>query len=56
MKKQKRKNGKAIYQPAGKAGEYGTWGCNFYVGCLNDCEYCFCPDFLRLVLGVWFPI
>ena len=38
MKKQKRKNGKAIYQPAGKAGEYGTWGCNFYVGCLNDCE------------------
>lgn len=37
MKKQKRKNGKAIYQPAGKAGEYGTWGCNFYVGCLNDC-------------------
>ena len=24
MKKQKRKNGKAIYQPAGKAGEYGV--------------------------------
>lgn len=51
MKKQKRKNGKAIYQPAGKAGEYGTWGCNFYVGCLNDCEYCFCPDFLKS--GTW---
>lgn len=51
MKKQKRKNGKAIYQPAGKAGEYGAWGCNFYVGCLNDCEYCFCPDFLRP--GTW---
>lgn len=51
MKKQKRKNGKAIYQPAGKAGEYGTWGCNFYVGCLNYCEYCFCPDFLKS--GTW---
>ena len=41
MKKQQRKNGKAIYQPASKAREYGTWGCNFYVSCLNDCEYCF---------------
>lgn len=35
-------NGKAIYQPAGKAAEYSPWACNFYTGCSNDCEYCFC--------------
>ena len=32
-------NGKAIYNPSGKAGEYSTWACNFYVGCSNMCEY-----------------
>lgn len=35
-------NGKAIYQPAGKAAEYAQWACNFYVGCSNGCEYCYC--------------
>ncbi len=34
-------NGKAIYQPAGKAAEYSKWACNFYVGCSNGCEYCY---------------
>ncbi len=34
--------GKAIYQPKGKAGEYAEWACNFYVGCSNSCEYCYC--------------
>ena len=33
-------NGKAIYQPKGKAGEYSKYACNFYVGCSNQCEYC----------------
>lgn len=33
--------GKAIYRPAGKAGEYAEWACNFYVGCSNECEYCY---------------
>lgn len=33
---------KAIYQPKGKAGEYSPWACNFYVGCSNGCEYCYC--------------
>jgi len=32
---------KAIYQPAGKAGEYAKWACNFYVGCSNNCTYCY---------------
>lgn len=35
-------NGKAIYNPSGKAGEYAKWACNFYVGCSNGCEYCYC--------------
>lgn len=34
--------GKAIYQPSGKAAEYSPWACNFYTGCSNDCEYCYC--------------
>jgi len=38
----KRFSGKAIYQPAGKAAEYSPWACNFFTGCSNDCEYCFC--------------
>lgn len=35
-------NGKAIYNPSGKAGEYSKWACNFFVGCSNDCSYCYC--------------
>lgn len=38
----KRFNGKAIYEPSGKAAEYSPWACNFYAGCSNDCEYCYC--------------
>lgn len=34
-------NGKAIYSPSGKASEYAKYGCNFYVGCSNGCEYCY---------------
>ncbi len=35
-------NTKAIYMPKGKAGEYAKYACNFYVGCSNDCTYCYC--------------
>lgn len=34
--------GKAIYNPKGAAAEYSYWACNFYVGCSNDCSYCYC--------------
>lgn len=34
--------GKAIYNPTGKAGEYSRWACNFYTGCSNNCDYCYC--------------
>lgn len=47
-KKTKRLNGKALYAPSGKAGEYAKYACNFYVGCSNDCDYCYCK---RGVLG-----
>lgn len=33
---------KAIYQPTGKAREYAEWACNLYVGCSNNCDYCYC--------------
>lgn len=35
-------NGKAIYNPSGKAGEYSYWACNFFTGCSNGCDYCYC--------------
>ena len=34
--------GKALYQPSGKAAEYSPWAVNFYTGCSNDCDYCYC--------------
>lgn len=34
-------NGKVIYNPSGKAGEYSYWAANFYVGCSNGCDYCY---------------
>ena len=34
-------NGKAIYSPKGKAGEYAPYACNFYNGCSNGCTYCY---------------
>jgi len=32
---------KIIYQPKGKAGEYGKYAANFYTGCSGCCEYCY---------------
>lgn len=34
--------GKALYNPSGKAGEYAPWACNFFTGCSNNCDYCYC--------------
>lgn len=48
----KRFHGKAIYNPSGKAGEYSQWACNFFVGCSNGCEYCYCKKgILAAVMG-----
>jgi DNA repair photolyase len=43
-------HGKVIYNPSGKAGEYSYWACNFYVGCSNGCEYCYCKK------GIFAPV
>lgn len=34
-------DGKALYNPKGRAGEYSTWAVNFYNGCSNGCTYCY---------------
>ncbi len=34
-------NGKAIYKPNGKAGEFSAWAANFYNGCGHACSYCY---------------
>lgn len=45
--------GKAIYNPSGKAAEYASWACNFYIGCSNGCEYCYCKKgILAPVMGM----
>ena len=28
-----------IYQPAGAAGEYAKYACNFFLGCYGMCKY-----------------
>lgn len=43
--------GKAIYNPSGKAGEYSYWACNFYTGCSNSCDYCYCRK--GVMSSVW---
>jgi DNA repair photolyase len=39
---------KAIYEPKGKAREYGTLACNLYKGCGHGCTYCYAPAILRM--------
>jgi DNA repair photolyase len=38
---------KAIYTPAGKAGEYAKFACNLYLKCGHGCTYCYVPAMLR---------
>ncbi len=47
----KKFNGKAIYNPSGKAGEYSPWACNFYTGCSNNCDYCYLKH--GVLLSTW---
>lgn len=32
-----------IYEPKGKAGEYGEYALNLYDGCTHGCKYCYVP-------------
>ncbi len=36
-----------IYEPGGKAAEYGEWALNIYTGCPHRCYYCFAPNVLH---------
>ena len=38
---------KPIYEPRGKAKEYGDLAINIYTGCPHRCFYCFAPNVLR---------
>ena len=38
---------KPIYEPKGKAKEYGDFAINIYTGCPHECFYCFAPSVLR---------
>ena len=38
---------KPIYEPKGKAKEYGDLALNIYTGCPHRCYYCFGPNVLR---------
>lgn len=35
-----------IYEPKGKAGEYGELALNHYKGCSHGCKYCYVPEIL----------
>ena len=39
---------KAIYEPTGKAREFGDLACNLYRGCSHGCWYCYAPGVLRI--------
>lgn len=42
---------KVIYKPKGKAGEYAQYAVNFYTGCSNGCDYCYCKR--GVLKSVW---
>jgi hypothetical protein len=38
---------KPLYEPRGKAKEYGDYAVNIYTGCPHRCYYCFAPNVLH---------
>lgn len=42
-----------IYQPRGRALEYGLLACNLYNGCGHGCTYCYVPGQLRKSRAEW---
>lgn len=50
-------NNKVIYRPQGRAQEYSQWACNLYIGCSNQCAYCYLKHGLsKATLGGDFPV
>jgi DNA repair photolyase len=46
-KRRKRAGLKVIYEPSGRAAEYGDLALNIYTGCSFGCTYCFAPAVLK---------
>jgi len=38
---------KPIYEPKGRANEYGSLACNIYSGCNHGCYYCYAPNVVK---------
>jgi DNA repair photolyase len=46
-KRRKQTGFKVIYEPSGRAKEYGDLALNIYTGCSFGCTYCFAPAVLK---------
>lgn len=47
LRKDLQRTMKPIYEPKGKAKEYGDYAINIYTGCPHRCFYCFAPNVLH---------
>lgn len=44
---------KVIYEPRGRAKEYSDLACNWYMGCVHGCHYCFAPGCMHKKMTEW---
>ena len=44
---------RVIYEPRGRAKEYSELACNWYIGCVHGCRYCFAPSCMRKTAEAW---
>ena len=44
---------RVIYEPRGRAKEYSDLACNWYMGCVHGCKYCFAPGCMRKKPEEW---
>lgn len=49
----KAKMNKPIYEPRGRAREYGELAVNIYTGCNHGCSYCYAPAVLHKEQGAF---
>ena len=44
---------RVVYEPRGRAKEYSDLACNWYMGCVHGCKYCFAPGCMRKKPEEW---
>lgn len=44
---------RVIYEPKGRAKEYSELACNWYMGCVHGCKYCFAPGCMHKKMEDW---